>query len=480
MKRAIVVLAALAVATHAAPAFGAASNPKITRGSGNQLILTFEESTKNFGLHWWLDGSAYSVTDVGPKPGCGKSDSTVGVRCTWLPDENRTGTITITMTTDKLVSPNTNTNLEVDSQGASDQMFKVLVEGTGDGGAIKEPPKEEKPPPPPPPPTDDKTKKEQKEAAAADARDAFEKAKIPCGMAGVGLAGAVGFLPVSGAGPIGAAALPLGTTGAMTAAANLPNCAPLIAQIVKDLKIIEDPPDPNFGVVALAAPPKARKPRSCAKVKRAARKRCTRLAAALAAYGSAVARVSAINAATSTATDRRTTAEAALDAPRMQLQSTMIRALAGEMAAAVRAQNAAGAALARVLRQQKVKIVVPAKNVRRGIDEVLKRVAAGGGNAALLRTLAGPLVQPKPIDFVALLARPAPTAQFDVLARGLTLADVNALAAQLAAQRLLTPPQAAALAGAATNGTGQALRIAARLIPGEPGELLRGATALLP
>jgi hypothetical protein len=91
-------------------------------------VLTFTQSTSTYGLVWWLDGTAYSVGSPNPNGICQPRTDLAGIGCTWF-GAGPSGTVSVSMTTDKYVSPNTQTHLQVSSQGTEDENFLVLVEG---------------------------------------------------------------------------------------------------------------------------------------------------------------------------------------------------------------------------------------------------------------------------------------------------------------------------------------------------------------
>lgn len=438
------LLVAVAVlAASPAAALGAASNPKVTRGSGNTIVLTFNENTKNYGLHWWLDGGAYTLEDWSDRTtGCTKASPKVGVDCTWLPGDKRTGTVTVSMTFDKFVSPNTLTHVTIDSEGASGQAFDVLVEGTGDNGATQPPPTEEKPPEDKPkPPVDDPDKQKKKDAAAADLDFAVGSALSSCSVAlgGAGLLAAGGITTV----PLPVAGLPASSAGAMMASLAGPLCGLALQRLLQDYKDIKDPPDPNTGQVAIPATAKAQRPVGCRRYKKRARTTCSKLATAAAKVATAARRVDAVGKAINVTVDRSSTAIAANDATNAALQDASHRVLSGMLAASIRAQNAASAKLAKLLRRYHINIRLKAKGIAKGTQLTLKKLAALGVPAADLQQLAGPALKPKSIDVVKQLATAAPTARFDALARALTRDAANGYLAVFAGQLHITPDQAA-------------------------------------
>jgi hypothetical protein len=402
-------LGTVAVAlTCCSTALGAASNPHVTRGAGNEIVLTFTESTTTYGLVWSLDGTAYSVTAANPNGTCLPRTDLVGIGCTWF--RGPSGTVSVSMTTDKYVSPNTQTHLKVSSDGAEDQLFDVLVEG----GGIAQPP----PPPPPPPPTvDDPKKQEKKDAARADLEAAVANAMANCSVAFAG-SGLIGAGALSG--PNIAAGLSSTVAGAFMVDTAGPLCGLALARVKLDYDLYNDPPDANFGKVALPAKVKARKPLSCRKAGRRGKRACTRLAKAAAALAGAADRAQAIRKAMDVTMNRTSGAVAADNADGLALQDASHRVLAGMLARAIADQNKAAKAFTKLLRGYGIHVKLKGKQAEKGVQRTVAKLVAQGVPQAQLQQLAGNQLAVKSIDVVKSLSDSTPTSALTALAHGLT------------------------------------------------------------
>jgi hypothetical protein len=256
-----------------------------------------------------------------------------------------------------------------------------------------------------------------------------------------------------------------------------------------------DPPDPAFDRIAL---PRSRPsaPGSLTGLCRAARRpvSCPGLVRAASRYLLAVGTVASFQEATAVASNRLAGAQNARNVAGQVLQVAVIRAYAGPLAAAVRAQNAAGRSLAGQLAAAGIDVRLSAAQVERARGAlsrvggmppvVLARLRNVGLDRALVARALGGGPPAGALDLLALMRRQVPTAALDRFYRATTEADVAALVRSFAAQRLIGTSLTAAL-NADLAAAQAAPRASARLtalrrfagrvlrgVPGRPGNLL--------
>jgi hypothetical protein len=415
-------MAAAIVLAWCPSALGAVSNPRASV-SGNTLTLTWSESTTTYGLTWWLDGNAYAITSRSPGD-CTEYSEHPGMICTFT----SSGVTSVSMTTDKPVSPNTITHASFDSAPEDNgQAFDVLVGGTGPT------PQPTATPTPTPTPTPDPEKKKKKDAAKADVDPAIATAMADCSIA----LGGAGLIGAGALGSVGApfAGIPAAVAGTLMVDSEGPLCALALARLLLDARIIKDPPDTAFGTVALPGHAKHVRPASCRRVPKRGKAACGQIASKAAALAGAAARADAVRAAMSTTMNRASGAEAAGDAAGLALQDASHRVLAGMLARAIAVEHRSAVAFAKQLARDRIRIVLTGAKARKGAKLTLKRLARMGVPTAGVRA-------PKRIDLVAALRRRTPTKALVALAHGLTAAAAAGYLDVVAAQRHVTPAKA--------------------------------------
>lgn len=179
-------------------------------------------------------------------------------------------------------------------------------------------------------------------------------------------------------------------------------CAQTLTRVVKDYKTYSDPPDANFTTVPV--PPQDAGVRFAPCPQRA-HAYCVRLRAAAVKLSLDTAATTGLTVAAEQAISRETAAVAAGDQAAVTLQDNALHGFSMRLRAAARAQSAAGAALARVLRSAHLRYRLSAARSRQAIDGDLARLAAQGVPTAALRTLAPSVLVPGAADLLAGLAR---------------------------------------------------------------------------
>ena len=349
-------------------------------------------------------------------------------------------------------------------------------------------------PPTTTPPIDEKKKTppQVKEDALDEMRRLFEQAKSECAgyfaNLGTGAGGAlISLIPgaqVTGMTALTAAAITLALQRRVGVEAS---CLGLVQAYFKQYDTYKDPPDANFRAVAL--PARVRSPAAGACRQKGVKRRfCRQLRAALRARELARRRVDAILVAIGTAVDRRAGAQAAGSDAGMALQVAALRALAGELAAAQRALERSGAALAAVYRRFGLRAVVPVEVVTKAIQGFVARLEAGGVPAADIQAVLAGALTPTEVDVAKALRERASTAKLAAVNRGIAAADVASLFGAVKARlggklRVRAAAQVSALAKATSAA---ARRPAARRLitalwrsPAPASVLLRAAAAPL-
>ena len=240
-----------------------------------------------------------------------------------------------------------------------------------------------------------------------------------------------------------------------------------------------DPPDPAWRQVALAE----RFPR--ARVRGCGRRACAALTRARRALVSAEARVAELSEALAVAANRYGNAANAHDRGTQALHQATMRATSGLLAGAYAGRNRAASSLARAIRATGVRsVTVPERVVARALRA--RSAGRAVSKAAVERLLRKHLIthareipallqsvaprQPAPIDVLATLERPLPTAQMRAAAAELTIGDVgrllNAAARDSGASPADRTPYDAQLnlTLRCDGGTGQALRQLAAVV----------------
>jgi len=234
-------------------------------------------------------------------------------------------------------------------------------------------------------------------------------------------------------------------------------CMFAIAGEYRLLKTIDDPPNANFLEVALPTPLAGTGSFRCAKRITAAR--CVGLRSAFIRYRTALATSAAAITGMSSSMDRFSGADAAASAEGKQLQAAALKAYAGELAAALTSQYAAGRALAAALRANRGDVRLSAgtrKMLAKKLGSpdafraslVAKLITNGAVSDIddFARTLRAAFSRPAPATTFAGAASAAPsTAPLVQLSRRLTAYEVAALVRALAKQ------------GAIAGGTGETL-----------------------
>jgi hypothetical protein len=334
-----------------------------------------------------------------------------------------------------------------------------------------------------------KTKREKQAEASAEFRKAGIDALVPCAKTAKEvvaktiemstIAGEAFELSLNALQPFVNAAL----GGDPAKEAN--ECAEAIARMIEAYQTYTsaDPPDSAFGSVALPATLGAPRSDACAKARGKAARICDDLVGAGLRRLAAQDRVAAVEGAIGTATNRLSTAVAAGSAAGTSLQTAVIAALNGELAAALGAQDRADRALAAALRKHHIHVAI----VRPGLAGANRLIAQQAGvPATQLRALLGSQRSARTVDYSqALLAR-VPTAFSVKIAHTITVSGLVALYQALSAQQAVPGGKLATDLAAASGSTGAARSAAlrsfasdARQTRTEAGTLLASAAAPL-
>jgi hypothetical protein len=217
-------------------------------------------------------------------------------------------------------------------------------------------------------------------------------------------------------------------------------CQIAIVLVLADLRIANDPPDPNFTQVALPSPTLLRSiAYRCPK--RVARRDCEALKAAFLRYRNALATSAAAATGVAITLERFSGAGQAGSGAGAILQAAGEKGYAGELAAALAAQQAAGRTFAATLRKRHLDLRLNARDLQsvvkklgsaNGIPQsiVSQLVAAGvtSGAAELSQTLKSALQGlPKTLALSSTLGATRSTAALTQLYRTLTFPELAAL-----------------------------------------------------
>jgi hypothetical protein len=194
--------------------------------------------------------------------------------------------------------------------------------------------------------------------------------------------------------------------GAVLVGLSAPLCASWAKTIADLAMTVSDPPRPDYDVVATVARPTARAALpGCGKVESAQLALCRRVQAAASAYLAAVDRYAATVAAVRKTVERDSAAKKAGNKAAVAKQEQALTSLQREVATAAAARRKAGAKLAATLRDTKASIKLTRAQVADGLEAVKTRVGRSGLGAAKLSAVAGPALNPRPIDVLAALGK---------------------------------------------------------------------------
>jgi hypothetical protein len=222
-------------------------------------------------------------------------------------------------------------------------------------------------------------------------------------------------------------------------------------------KIINDPPDSNFLQVVFPAPLSSSASIRCAKrVKPAS---CAALRVAFGRYRSALALSEAASAGLKTSLERISAAVQAGSDDGKQIQVGAATAYAGELAAALNAEYAAGRALAAVLRSGKFDVRLDART-RQKIDQRLE--SPNGLPASIVSPLVASGLVADRVELSRLLksafgGRRTTGTLADAVSTSRSTAGLTQLWHQLTVYELAAVVRALATQGAIAHGTGDTL-----------------------
>lgn len=231
--------------------------------------------------------------------------------------------------------------------------------------------------------------------AQADLRLELTKAAYPCITAAAGVAIFAIPSPVI--------AVTVGGTMVRIAA---PLCAIEIPVIKQLAEVVNDPELRNYTVVAAVPgvhPPPVSLP-ACTTYAQGARAFCAKLQPAALALVRAAAGVEAVAGTLETTVGRESAANAAGNAAAVAAQDRAVSALLPKLAAATSAEASAGKAFAGVLRSAGVTAVLGSAQTTKAFGVVQAKLTQAGLDAASVRSLGGPALQAKTIDYLAELA----------------------------------------------------------------------------
>ncbi len=275
---------------------------------------------------------------------------------------------------------------------AFDRVDSEIVISAGINGAS--PPREE-----PLPPADQKDR--LKAGARADLPGAIENAKAYClpYATGLGTFGA-GLLVLGAGGNVGGV---LTIAGSLMAATSEPFCVATLQRLKNDILTIYDPPDSHLFATAVPRVAASTALPSCAQYTGQNGAFCQRLRAQLAALLAAAQKVAAISKAIATTTNRISGALKAHDKRAGKLQSRHAQRLQAQEAHALATQTSAGHAVASTLESAGLALPLTAGQTSASDTYAVHYLATHGVSARSFRRLAGPLLNPTPLNVLAVL-----------------------------------------------------------------------------
>jgi hypothetical protein len=252
----------------------------------------------------------------------------------------------------------------------------------------------------------------------------------------------------------------------------LGDCTQLMALVVAAWQVYKDPPDPNFAQIGLPSPPAPQSfPIGC--LKRLSRHDCAGLKAAFQAWSATLSATLPIAGATTVAANRFSGAVQAGSVSGTVLQAAAVKALCGELVAALAAEQKAGGSLGFLVRRLKMDIHPTAKTYAAALKKLIAAppkaavatVLADGlahNSAEVQQILAGATQGTPVLPLSSAIGAGFPTAAFNALYHSLTAKEYAALVRGLVAQNavgsavgteLLDDLRGAALASSATERT---------------------------
>jgi hypothetical protein len=240
------------------------------------------------------------------------------------------------------------------------------------------------------------TPKAVQAAALAALRAELAQALYPC------LTATAGLVLFGTATPIGVVA------GGTMFAVGAPACAQAIALIVNLQRVYRDPPvasDRSLARVIRRSPPKAAFP-PCSGRGASLARACRRLHSLALAWVTSLQRARESSQALATTVGREGAARAAHDAAAAALQGKTALRLLPTLRGDLRAQAAAGSALASFLRRQHVSGSLTSAQSSLAIDDVVQRLGRFGVTRSELEAEAPPQLTPRPLNLVSALTQP--------------------------------------------------------------------------
>jgi hypothetical protein len=257
------------------------------------------------------------------------------------------------------------------------------------------------PPPPeaPLPPPDEKPR--LKAAARADLPGALENAKAYClpYATGLGTFGA-GVLVLGAGGFTGGV---LTTAGSLMAAISEPFCVATLQRLKNDILTIYDPPDQHIFATATPAKPAAATLPSCPQFTGQNASFCQTLRPQLATLLADAQKVAGISAAIATTTNRLSAALRAHNPRASHLQSRDGQRLENQETGALAAQETAGHTVATTLESAGLAMPLTAGQASTSDAYVTHYLATHGVSASSFRRLAGAVLNPTPLNVLAVL-----------------------------------------------------------------------------
>jgi hypothetical protein len=331
------------------------------------------------------------------------------------------------------------------------------------------------PSPPSPPARPGSAKRQQQ--AREEGRKLLAEAKVKC-TAGLGETAVATLLAPE---TYGAALLePLVTAPSKAETAG--ECVKLIEQALHQAQIYKnDPPDADTGQVTLPVAVAGSPSAPCPSAARTA-SLCRAVTPLRDRAQAAARRVASIEQALTSTSNRLGTAAAAGDQADAALQEATFDALDGELVPALKAQNAADAALAAKLTRKHVKLVFKQGAVSKAIASILAHAGAHGVSREELEAVSEGELLAGAFDYSTSLL-PVSTLAPSELAHSISLAGLSAIYAALNAQGLIPAGSRHALeaelngAAATTSAAVEGAKLRAFLatagkIRGEAGRLL--------
>jgi hypothetical protein len=260
-------------------------------------------------------------------------------------------------------------------------------------GPSSPPPAGISPPAPATKPTSEARRAQLKDQARADLPPALDSAWQAHGLVGaLSLAHAYGISQVADS--IGGAATLLGGDDAVVRAIN-------------DYRIVKDPAQPGYELLATPVSSKPPSLPSCARWRaRRLSSYCHRLRAAASAMVREADTATAVDAALATTIDRDTSAIAAGSYAAAERQASHFEELQSSFEAALAAQGSAGAKVAALLRRAHVRGAATNAQAARAIKWLELQLAKSGISKSEITPLAGSALRPSRVDLLSALAQP--------------------------------------------------------------------------